>query len=201
MSDISTDDTFMESPNPVVKCPKCGAKQRWFEVKLHLQKLDKDGFHFGCLWCDCSFHEFTTPGPVIEHMIEGRQFRMEPRLYEPYYRERFIETMQEKGGRGHGHEKVARVLDELDMSAVDQWGGLRDIHRTFLEALVRFTEDPERKGKYEAEIERRETSKKRKKKPKMDDDASKKKWNPKKPKAGERIHEIQRGYHKDYYNK
>jgi hypothetical protein len=191
----------MGGPNPIWKCPECGAKQRYHETKLNFVTFPPDKLTSGCLWCKYPFAEFTTPIPIIEHLVEGRQFRLSMAQYEPYYRELFMEKMQTKGEYGRGHDKVARVLDEVGMSAVDKFGGLRNIHRMFLEALARCTEDAERKAKYQAEIDRREESKKRKKKPQMDDDAPKRKWNPKKPKAGERIHEKQRGYHKDYYHK
>ncbi len=199
--DISTAETFMGGPNPIWKCPECGAKQRYHETRLNLIKWELRNMVFGCVWCKCPVEKFTTPAAIIEYGVEGHQFRMSMAHYEPYYREIFIEKMQEKPSRWTGHEKVVRILDEVGMSAVDKFGGLRNIHRLFLEALVRYTEDAERKAKYQAEIDRREESKKRKKKPQMDDDAPKRKWNPKKPKAGERIHEKQRGYHKDYYHK
>jgi hypothetical protein len=198
---LSEMDEFMGTPNPIVSCPKCGYKQRWFEAKLNCHSFDRNGLVTGCLGCDLTFEEFINPPEIIEHTLEGHQFRMSMNKYEPYFRDILIEKIQNYEGDETGHERVAKIMDEVGMSAVDKYGGLRDIHRKFLESLAYYTEDADRKAKYQAEIDRREASKKRKKKPKTDEEPTKIKWNPKKPKAGERIGEGQRGWHQDYYGR
>lgn len=199
-------DTFMGKPNPVVRCPACDAKQRWFEAKLNLIRWEPpEPMLMGCIWCDEPFDNFIKPGVLIEYTLHSRQFRMDITKYDPYWREVLIETLQDKEFlkdqrvRDY-HEKVARALEKLDMMAVDKFGGLRNIHRKFLETLVRVCDDEDRYQLYQAEIERREESKNRpKKRKKSEDDSKPLQYNPKKPKAKERIPENKRGWDKGYY--